>query len=349
MIFKKLGIRNQESGIGVSPLPRSPIPDPLSNKIGVLLVNLGTPDSPTPKAVRRYLSEFLSDYRVTEMPRLLWWFILQGIILRTRPRHSAEKYAKIWTDVGSPLLSISKAQIHALIPALPENVEISLGMRYGKPSIADGLIRLHQARVQKILIFPLYPQYSSSTTGSTFDAVTDVLKQWRWIPDIHFISGYYDNSGYIHALVMQIENYWAQHGKPDKLLFSFHGIPKRFFTAGDPYPPQCHSTAELVAERLNLQESEWQTVFQSRFGREEWVQPYTDKTLISLGKAGTNRVDVICPGFAADCLETLEEIDHENRQLFLQAGGKDFHYIPALNDSPEHINALLDMIKKSFF
>jgi len=315
-------------------------------KVGVLLVNLGTPDSPTPKALRHYLSEFLWDYRVTEIPRPLWWLILHGVILRNRPRHSARKYAKIWTDIGSPLLSISKAQIHALIPELPENIEISLGMRYGKPSIADGLEKLCQAHVQKILIFPLYPQYSSSTIGSTFDAVSTALKQWRWIPDIHFISGYYSNPAYIHALTAQIENYWAQRGKPDKLLFSFHGIPKRFSIAGDPYPLQCYHTAELVANHLNLHESQWQTVFQSRFGREEWVQPYTDETLISLGKSGINRVDVICPGFATDCLETLEEIDQENRELFLQAGGKVFHYIPALNDSPEHIKALSNMILK---
>jgi len=314
-------------------------------KIGVLLINLGTPDAPTPSAVRRYLAEFLSDYRVTEISPFLWKIILHGIILRTRPRRSAQKYAKIWTDTGAPLLAISKAQIHALIKELPENIEISLGMRYGNPSITDGLEKLCQARVQKLLIFPLYPQYSSSTTGSTFEAVSAVLKQWRWIPDITFISSYYDNTAYIHALVVQIKNYWAQHGEPDKFLFSFHGIPKRFFTAGDPYPFHCRRTAQLVSESLNLQDSQWQTTFQSRFGREEWVQPYTDETLISLGKSGINRVDVICPGFAADCLETLEEIDQENRALFLQAGGKDFHYIPALNDNAEHINMLSELIK----
>jgi len=316
-----------------------------SKKTGVLLINLGTPDAPTPTAVRRYLSEFLWDYRVTEMSRFFLWIILHGIILRTRPRHSARKYGKIWTNTGSPLLNISKAQVQALIAQIPENIKISLGMRYGKPSIADGLEELCQSQVQKIVIFPLYPQYSSSTTGATFDAVSEVLKQWRWIPDIHFISSYYDNSAYIHALFMQIKTYWVQYGKPDKLLFSFHGIPKRFFTAGDPYPHQCHRTAQSVANCLNLQEFEWQTVFQSRFGREEWLKPYTDETLISLGKSGVNRVDVMCPGFAADCLETLEEIDQENRQLFLQAGGKFFHYIPALNDNPEHIKALSELIK----
>jgi ferrochelatase len=315
-----------------------------SKKIGVLLVNLGTPDAPTPSAVRAYLSEFLSDYRVTEMPRFLWKVILHGIILRTRPRHSSRKYDKIWTDSGSPLLTISHAQVRALKNALPENIEIFLGMRYGNPSIAEGIEKLCQARVQKILIFPLYPQYSSSTTGSTFESVTDVLKHWRWIPDITFISSYYDNPAYIHALVVHIKNYWAKHGTPDRLLFSFHGIPKRFFNAGDPYPLHCHRTSHLVAESLNLKESQWQTVFQSRFGREEWIEPYTDNTVITLGKSGIDRVDVICAGFAADCLETLEEIDQENRQLFLQSGGKVFHYIPALNDTPEHIKALSELI-----
>jgi ferrochelatase len=316
---------------------------------GILLVNLGTPDAPTPDALRRYLGEFLADPRITETPRWLWWFILHGIILRVRPRRSAIKYQKIWTEKGSPLLKTTQAQVRALQQMLEKHftssqIRVALGMRYGKPSIADGLEQLRQADARRILILPLYPQYSAPTTGSTFDAISDVLKRWRWIPDIRFVSHYHDHPAYIRALVIQIQNYWAKHGNPDKLLFSFHGIPKRFFLAGDPYSCECHKTARLVAEHINLPEEKWQVVFQSRFGREEWVKPYTDNTLKVLGEKGTKRVDVVCPGFAADCLETLEEINQENHQRFLRAGGKEFHYIPALNDNVEHIQALLKLV-----
>ncbi|EDN67114.1 ferrochelatase [Beggiatoa sp. PS] len=315
---------------------------------GILLVNLGTPDAPTPAALRDYLGEFLADPRITEMPRWLWWLILHGIILRVRPRRSAQKYQKIWTDTGSPLLKISHAQQKALQQAVDTHftgpLKIAIGMRYGNPSIATGLEQLRQANAQRILILPLYPQYSAPTTGSTFDAIADVLKRWRWLPDIRFISHYPDQPTYISALVTQIKNHWAKYGIPDKLLFSFHGIPKRFFLAGDPYHCECHKTARLVAEQLDLSAEKWQVVFQSRFGREEWLKPYTDHTLTELGKAGINRVDVICPGFAADCLETLEEINQQNRELFLAAGGQEFHYIPALNDNAEHIQALLELV-----
>ncbi len=317
-------------------------------KTGILLVNLGTPDAPTPAALRRYLGEFLSDPRVTEMPRWLWWLILHGIILRTRPRRSALKYEKIWTKAGAPLLTISQAQTQALVQALKAHfaspISVALGMRYGNPSIATALEQLRQANARQILILPLYPQYSSASTGSIFDAVGDVLKRWRWLPDLRFISHYHDQPAYIHALAEQIKNYWVKHGTPDQLLFSFHGIPKRFFSAGDPYFYECHKTARLVAEKIELNEKRWQVVFQSRFGREEWIKPYTDHSLAALGKAGVKRVDVICPGFAADCLETLEEINQENRQIFLEAGGKEFHYIPALNDNVEHIQALLELV-----
>ncbi len=315
---------------------------------GILLTNLGTPDAPTPLALRRYLGEFLADPRITEMPRWLWWLILHGIILRIRPRRSARNYQKIWTESGSPLLNISQAQTQALQQAIKAHfagpMMIALGMRYGNPSIATGLEQLRQANARRILILPLYPQYSASTTGSTFDAVADVLKHWRWLPDVRFVSHYHDHPAYIRALTIQIKNYWAEHGSPNKLLFSYHGIPKRFFLAGDPYHCECYKTARLVAEQLDLSEEKWQVVFQSRFGREEWLKPYTDHTLVVLGKAGMKRVDVICPGFAADCLETLEEIDHTNRQLFLQTGGQEFHYMPALNDNIEHIQALLELI-----
>lgn len=315
---------------------------------GILLVNLGTPDAPTPAALRRYLGEFLSDPRITEMPRWLWWMILHGIILRVRPRRSALKYQKIWTAQGSPLLNISQAQAQALQQAVTTHfsgqMKVVLGMRYGNPSIAAGLEQLRQANARRIVILPLYPQYSSASTGSIFDAVSQVLTHWRWLPDIRFISHYSDQPTYIRALVTQIQNHWTEHGTSDKLLFSFHGIPKRFFLAGDPYYCECHKTARLVAEQMDLSEKKWQVVFQSRFGREEWLKPYTDHTLMALGKEGIKRVDVICPGFAADCLETLEEINQENRQIFLQAGGQEFHYIPALNDNKEHIQALLELI-----
>ncbi len=315
---------------------------------GILLVNLGTPAAPTPAALRRYLGEFLADPRITEKPRWLWWLILHGIILRTRPRRSARQYQTIWNATGSPLLTISQAQCHALQQALTNHfktpITVALGMRYGQPALATALEQLRQANAHRLLILPLYPQYSSATTGSTFEAIVTLLKRWRWIPDLHFISHYHDHPAYIHALVTQIQTHWAHHGTPDKLLFSFHGIPKRFFLAGDPYPCECHKTARLVAEQLNLPDEQWQTVFQSRFGPEEWVKPYTDHTLELLGKTGTKRVDVICPGFAADCLETLFEIDQENRQLFLQTGGQEFHYIPALNDTDQHIQALLALV-----
>ena len=316
--------------------------------LGILLINLGTPDAPTPAAVRRYLGEFLADPRITEMPRWLWWLILHGIILRVRPRRVARHYQHIWTAAGSPLLAISQAQCQALQQAVTKHFNIPttvvLGMRYGQPSIANGLEQLYQANVRQLLILPLYPQYASATTGSTFAAVTKVLRSWRWLPEIRFISHYHDHPAYIHALVTQIQQAWNQRGKPDKLLFSFHGIPKRFFLAGDPYPCECYKTSRLVAEQLNLPEQQWQTVFQSRFGREEWVKPYTDDTLKSLGQAGIKRVDVICPGFAADCLETLMEIEQENRHWFLQAGGQEFHYIPALNATVEHIQTLLALV-----
>ena len=317
-----------------------------ASKIGILLVNLGTPDAPTPVALRRYLGEFLADPRVTELPRWLWWLILHGVILRIRPRRAAKKYQTIWTENGSPLLSISQTQAKALAIALGDKFTVALGMRYGNPSIAAGLEKLRQANSQRIVVLPLYPQYSGSTTGSTFDAVAEVLQTWRRVPDLGFISHYHDEPAYIQALVAHIKTYWAKHGIPDKLLFSFHGVPKRFVIAGDPYFDQCQKTAQLVAAQMNLSEEKWALVFQSRFGREEWLKPYTDHTLTALGKAGLKRVDVICPGFAADCLETLEEINQENRQVFLKAGGQEFHYIPALNDKSEHIQALVALLNE---
>lgn len=315
---------------------------------GVLVTNLGTPDAPTASALRRYLGEFLADPRVVEVPRFIWWFILHGFILRTRPKRSAAAYRKIWTESGSPLLAISKKQAAAIQKYLDghvtEKFHVELAMRYGNPSIQSGLKKLQRANAEKIIILPLYPQYSASTTASTFDAVADVLKTWRNIPELHLVKHYHDTPDYIDALAESIAEHWQQTKRAEKLLFSFHGIPQAYFEAGDPYYCECHKTARLVAEKLDLDEEEWILTFQSRFGPKEWLKPYTDMTLKELAKSGIKNVDVVCPGFSADCLETLEEINMRYRETFLAAGGEKFTYIPALNDRPTHINALTNII-----
>lgn len=312
---------------------------------GVLLTNLGTPDAPTPSALRRFLKEFLWDPRVVEIPRLVWWLILNGVILRLRPKRSAATYAKIWTDEGSPLLAIAKAQSTALQQRLEERygtaVQVEIGMRYGNPSIASALLALQEAGAQRIVVLPLYPQYSSSTTASTFDAISAELKRWRWIPELSFINHYHDEGGFIDALADSVKEHWAKHGQAERLLMSFHGTPKKMHLSGDPYFCQCHKTARLLSEKLELNEDQWQLCFQSRFGKAEWLTPYTDKTLEAWGKAGVRSVDVVCPGFSADCLETLEEMDMLNREAFLAAGGEQYHYIPALNVRDDHI-AVMD-------
>ena len=315
---------------------------------GVLITNLGTPDAPTTKALRRYLAEFLSDPRVIETPRLIWWLILHGVILRIRPPRAAHAYGKVWTDQGSPLLAISKQQAQALQQSLTTRfkgqVRVALGMRYGNPSIPAALEELRRAGARRLLVLPLYPQYSATTTASTFDAVADVLKTWRWQPELRFVNHYHDDAGYIRALTDSVRAYWAEHGEPERLMFSFHGLPKRYLLAGDPYYCECNKTARLVAEQLGLPADRWLLTFQSRFGREEWLRPYCDHTLREWGKAGVKRVDVLCPGFSADCLETLEEIDQQNRAIFLNAGGGAYHYIPALNDSAAHIAMIADLV-----
>lgn len=315
---------------------------------GILLANLGTPDAPSPKALRRYLGEFLWDRRVIEIPRPLWWLILHGIILRVRPAQSARKYQKIWTEQGAPLLAISRRQAQAVTKGLEQScagpVRVALGMRYGNPSIACALRELRDAGIRRLLVLPLYPQYSAATTGSAFDAISRELGSWRWIPELRMIGSYHDDPGYIQALTQTVLDTWAWHGQADRLLFSFHGLPRRNLLAGDPYHCLCHKTARLVAERLGLESHQWAVSFQSRFGRAEWLKPYTSELLSEWGRAGVNSVQVICPGFAADCLETLEEIAGENRDYFLQAGGERFHYIPALNDQPRHIQALVALI-----
>ena len=316
-----------------------------AERIGLLITNLGTPSAATPYALRKYFAEFLWDPRVVEYPRILWWLILHLVILRIRPRIKAKSYAKIWTKQGSPLMVYTEAQLQALKDVFHSqydlgHIEIDFAMRYGQPSIESALLNMEQKGVTNLLVLPLYPQYSGSTAGSTFDAVAATLSKLRWMPELRFINQYADDEGYITACTSRIKKYWQQHQRNEKLLFSFHGLPKRFLLAGDPYHCQCYKTARLIAEELQLNKNDWRLTFQSRFGKEEWLQPYTDETLKALASEGVKSVDVFCPGFSADCIETLEEMDMENREIFMTAGGQHFQYIPALNDSVEHINAI---------
>jgi ferrochelatase len=318
--------------------------------LGILLVNLGTPDAPSVRAVRRYLAEFLSDSRVIEMPRWLWQGILHGVILRVRPRRSAAAYRSVWTEEGSPLLGNAQRQADALqawlADVMPGPVNVVLGMRYGNPSVAAGLQRLREANARRLLVLPLYPQYSATTTATTFDAVSRELASWRWLPELRFVNHYHDHPGYITALSDSILYHWQTHGEPDRLLFSFHGLPKDYCLSGDPYYCECQKTARLVAEQLRLPDDRWQVAFQSRVGNKEWLKPYTDEQLKAWGGEGVGKVHVICPGFSADCLETLEEIAVENRGYFLDAGGGEYSYIPALNDTTAHIEALADLVRR---
>lgn len=317
---------------------------------GVLLVNLGTPDAPDAPSLRRYLKEFLSDPRVVEIPRIIWNVILYGIILNTRPAKSAAKYRSVWTENGSPLMHISLQQQKALQKAMDTRfngpVKIELAMRYGNPSIASGLLKLKAAGARRLLILPLYPQYCAATNATSFDKVFDELKRWRWVPELRLVNHYHDHPGYIEALASSVLEHWEQHPRGQQLIMSFHGIPKRNLMLGDPYHCECYKTARLLAEALNLKAHEWRVTFQSRFGKAEWLQPYTDKTLQALPAEGIKNVDIICPGFAADCLETLEEIQQENREYFQHAGGENYHYIPALNANSKHIHALADIIQQ---
>ncbi|MEM8844065.1 MAG: ferrochelatase [Pseudomonadota bacterium] len=316
-------------------------------RVGLLVTNLGTPEAPTAPALRKYLAEFLWDPRVVEYPRPLWWLILNLIILRIRPKRSAETYAKIWTKEGSPLMAHTKALVASVKQHFTqqqlEHIEVEFAMRYGQPSISSALHKLHEKNVTKLVVMPLYPQYSGSTTGSTFDAVAKVFEKLRWVPELRFVQHYADDPVYIDACSQQIKNYWASHQQSDKLIFSFHGLPKRFLLSGDPYHCQCHKTARLIADNLGLSDSQWQLTFQSRFGREEWLKPYTDKTLEKLPAEGVTSIDIFCPGFSADCVETLEEIDMLNREIFMDAGGQQFQYIPALNAEPAHIQAVTQL------
>ena len=313
-------------------------------KAGVLLVNLGTPEAPTPRALRTYLAEFLGDPRVIEYPRWLWWLILHGVILRIRPRRSAHAYQRVWTAQGSPLRVGSEALAAALQDELarrmPGPVQVALAMRYGQPSVKAQIERLQREGVRRLLVLPLYPQYSATSTGSVLDAVADCFKTLRWPPELRIVNDYHDDPGHIDALARSIEDWWRTNGRGDRLLLSFHGIPERYVKAGDPYLLQCGATARLLRERLGLSPSELLVSFQSRVGREPWLQPYTDATVRELAAQGVKRLDVACPGFAVDCLETLEEIAMQNREFFIEAGGKELRYIPALNDSRGQVDSL---------
>ena len=322
-----------------------------NESIGVLVTNLGTPDAPTAGAVRRYLAEFLADPRVIEIPRWVWRLILHGVVLRIRPRRSAHAYASIWTPEGSPLLVNSQAIAAALgarwARSVPDRMTVALGMRYGSPSISEALLALRDAGAARVVVLPLYPQYSGATGGSTFDAVARTMSGWRRVPALRFVDHYHDDPGYVGALAASIEAAWSEGGRPDRLLFSFHGLPRRYLDAGDPYHCECRKTARLVAEALGLGPERWLVAFQSRVGREEWLRPYTDETLVEWGCERLGSVDVVCPGFPADCLETLEEIAIRGRESFVAAGGGQLRYIPALNAAPGHVEALAALVERA--
>lgn len=318
-------------------------------KIGVLITNLGTPDAPNKKELKVYLNQFLSDPRVIELPKILWQILLKLVILQIRPSKSAEAYKQIWTDKGSPLLDIANRQLNKIQSSFSsknENIVFEVGMRYGNPSIPDALLKLQKKQVRRLLVLPMYPQYCAATTGSTFDEVTNVLQKWRWIPEMRFINQYFEEKNYIEALSNSIKSFWKKTSKPQKIIFSYHGIPKRYLTNGDPYHCFCLKTTRLVKEYMGLSDDEIMTTFQSRFGREEWLKPYTSETLKELPKQGIKNIHIISPGFSSDCLETLEELEEENKEYFMESGGENYHYIPCLNDHDDHIDVFVNLIKK---
>lgn len=310
----------------------------------LLLVNLGTPAEPTTGAVRRYLAQFLSDRRVIDLPRWMWWPILHLIILRFRPARSARAYRKVWTEEGSPLLLHTRALSEAVAVALRERgwdqLQVAFAMTYGEPSIPGVLQRLRDSGVRRIAVLPMYPQYSATTTAAVNDQIMDAARLWTFAPALRLLDAYHDHPAWLDAVAASIQRHWDQRGRADRLLFSFHGIPRRYFHQGDPYHCQCMASARRIAERLGLQREDYEVAFQSRVGREEWLRPYTDETLQQWGKDGLQRVQVVCPGFAVDCLETLEEIAMENAELFKESGGRDLEYIPALNADPAHAEAM---------
>ncbi len=316
-----------------------------AKKTAVLLVNLGSPDAPTATHIRRYLREFLGDPRVVNLPRFLWWIILNFIVLPLRPFKAVKSYRKIWTDNGSPLIFLTRKLSEKLNGELESRgIVVKHAMRYGKPSLSDRLNAFHDDGVDRMVVVPLYPQYSSTTTASVFDEVDRVLRRWRHIPSVSFISDYHDHDAYIMALADSVKTFWQEQGRNELLLMSFHGLPARLTKLGDPYYHQCQTTAKRIAEQLGLTQSQWQLVFQSRFGKAEWLKPYCVDVLQKLPGQGVQRVDIVCPGFAVDCLETLEEIAITNRNVFMQAGGQSYRYIPALNESDQHVHLIRQLL-----
>jgi len=322
-----------------------------SSKYGVLLVNLGTPDEPTPKAVKKYLKAFLSDTRVVEIPPFIWYFILNGAVLPLRCKKVAKAYASIWTEQGSPLRAIGEQQAASLSQVFKDkhalDLTVELAMTYGEPSINSKLALMQDKGIENIIVLPLYPQYSATTTAAVFDKLNQSLAKIRNLPEIRFVKEYYQNPLYIKALAQSISEFWQSNKQADKLIFSFHGLPKINITKGDPYFDHCEYTAKETAKTLGLKDNEWMMTFQSRFGKQEWLKPYTDDTLEQLAQDGVKSVHLVCPAFSADCLETLEEISIESKEVFITAGGNEFNYIPALNNRPDHINVFEDVVIKN--
>lgn len=315
-------------------------------KIGVLLANLGTPDEPTSQAVKRFLSQFLHDHRVVDLTRWLWCPLLHWVILPLRSPRVAKLYQSVWMEEGSPLMVYSKRQQDKLQQQL--SVPVELGMTYGNPSLLSGVQALQDQGVEKIIVLPLYPQYSATTTAAVFDGLAKGLKSQRVLPELQFITSYHDHPLYIRALADKIRASWRDKGQGDLLVCSYHGIPKRYADNGDIYPQHCQQTTRLLAQELGLNEQQVMMTYQSQFGKEEWLQPYTDKTMQALPSQGVKKVDIVCPAFAVDCLETLEEISEENQHLFLEAGGEAFNYIACLNDSDLHIKMMVDLIQARY-
>ena len=314
-------------------------------KTGVLICNLGTPETYKTKDVRRFLRQFLSDGRVIEIPKIIWWFILNGIILTLRPSKSAKLYKSVWTKEGSPLLVLSKKLTEKLKMSVGDSCEVELAMRYGNPSMESALMSLKNKNCRKLIVIPMFPQYSGTTTGSIFDEVARVLSKWRWVPSLSFVNSYHDHPEYINALADSLSNH-IKNNSPQKIIFTYHGIPKRNFDLGDPYQCYCQKTTRLVAEKLNLEDDTYITTFQSRFGPAEWLKPYTSDTMGELPLQEVKNVLVVAPAFSVDCLETIEEIDQENKEIFLKAGGEKFTYAPCLNDSTGQVNLLKAIIEK---
>ena len=314
-------------------------------KTGVLICNLGTPETYKTKDVRRFLRQFLSDGRVIEIPKIIWWFILNGIILTLRPSKSAKLYKSVWTKEGSPLLVLSKKLTEKLKKSVGDSCEVELAMRYGNPSMESALMSLKNKNCRKLIVIPMFPQYSGTTTGSIFDEVARVLSKWRWVPSLSFVNSYHDHPEYINALADSLSNH-IKNNSPQKIIFTYHGIPKRNFDLGDPYQCYCQKTTRLVAEKLNLEDDTYITTFQSRFGPAEWLKPYTSDTMGELPLQEVKNILVVAPAFSVDCLETIEEIDQENKEIFLKAGGEKFTYAPCLNDSTGQVNLLKAIIDK---